>query len=191
MPDTPDSAKPAKRVTRKAKPRGVLSDRAARLAKPQDKPYKLTDGNGLYLLVNPSGSKLWRYKYRAAGKEKLMALGAYPAVALTDAREARDAATKKLAKALDPMAERKTAKHAQKAAQANSFQAVATVWWGQWSKGRSPQHALQVWRCFEANVFPHIGARPVADVQAPELCPDCRRTRRVAQCAVDADRKAR
>ena len=79
---------------RKAKPRGALTDTTVKQAKPADAPYKLADGNSLYLMVNTSGSKLWRWKYRAGGKEKLMALGIYPDVSLTEAREARDAARK-------------------------------------------------------------------------------------------------
>lgn len=92
----------AKATTRKAKPRGVLTDKAVSLAKPQDRAYKLTDGNGLYLMFNPTGSKLWRWKYRASRKEKLMALGSYPAVMLTQACKDRDAARQKLAQDLDP-----------------------------------------------------------------------------------------
>lgn len=159
----------AKATTRKAKPRGVLTDKAVSLAKPQDRAYKLTDGNGLYLMVNPTGSKLWRWKYRASGKEKLMALGSYPAVTLTQARKDRDAARQKLAQDLDPMTERKTAKQAKRMASEHSFKAVARLWWDGWKKARTEQHAGQVWRRFEANVFPHIGARPVAEIQAPEL----------------------
>ena len=75
--------------TRKAKQRGVLTDKAISQAKPLEKSHKLTAGNGLYLLVNPNGSKLLRWKHRADGKEKLMALGAYPDVSLTEARAGR------------------------------------------------------------------------------------------------------
>ncbi len=159
----------AVKATRIAKQRGVLTDKAIGHAKPQRTPYKLTDGNGLHLLVNPNGSKLWRARYRVDGKEKLMALGAYPAVPLTDARKARDAAKAQLAKALDPMAERKTAKHTQRVAAENSFQTIAALWWNHWKPTRSAQHAAQIWRRFEANVFPTIGARPITAIEAPEL----------------------
>jgi integrase len=164
-----ETAGSAKGAARNAKPRGVLSDRVASLAKAKDKPYKLADGNGLYLLVNSNGSKLWRWKYRAGGKEKLMALGAYPATTLAQARQSRDTARQKLALAIDPMAERKSTKQAQRVAAENSFQTVARLWWGQWCANRSEQHAAQVMRRFESNVFPHIGARPVSEIQAPEL----------------------
>jgi hypothetical protein len=79
-----------------------LTDTAIRSAKPKDKPYKIGDSQGLYLLVNPVGSKLWRVKYRLHGVERKLALGAYPNVSLADARGARDAARQQLARDVDP-----------------------------------------------------------------------------------------
>src|ERR1022692_273357 len=79
-----------------------LSDASARNAKPRTKPYKIADGEGLFLLVMPSGSKYWRLKYFIAGKEKLLALGVYPEISLTDARERRAQARKVLAAGKDP-----------------------------------------------------------------------------------------
>jgi integrase len=154
---------------RNSRPKGILTDKAANLSKPRDAAYKLTDGNGLYLLVNPTGSKLWRWKYRAAGKEKLMALGQYPDVSLLQARAARDAARKQLAADVDPMEQRKAESQARAKAAANSFEAVARLWWNSWKPARSEQHAAQVMRRFEADVFPRIGARPVSAIEAPEL----------------------
>ena len=122
-----DDQKDGAKMARKAKPRGALTDTSARQAKATEKAYKLTDGNGLYLMVNPNGSKLWRWKYRTGGKEKLMALGLFPDVSLTEARDARDSARKKLAKKIDPMVERKTLKRAQLVAAGNSFEAVARL----------------------------------------------------------------
>jgi len=90
----------------------ALTDTEIRRSKPGDKPYKLSDGGGLHLMVTPSGGKLWRWKYRFEGAEKLMALGRYPEITLADARERRDAARKQLAKGIDPMAERKAEKTA-------------------------------------------------------------------------------
>ena len=97
-----------------------LTDVAVKRTKPAGKPHKLTDGKGLYLLVNPNGSKLWRVKYRADGKEKLLALGAYPAVTLSEARTRRDEARKQLATEIDPMAQRKAIKTAKRIAASNS-----------------------------------------------------------------------
>ena len=146
-----------------------LTDTAVKKAKPGSKPIKLSDGKGLYLLVNPVGSKLWRCKYRVLGKEKVMSLGAYPEVSLAQARDCVAAARKKLATGIDPMVLRKADKVATRRAAENSFETVARLWWAHWKPARSDQHAGQVMRRFEANVFPHIGARPVAEIQAPEL----------------------
>jgi integrase len=146
-----------------------LTDTAVKKAKPGARPVKLSDSKGMYLLVNPTGSKLWRWKYRMLGKEKVMALGAYPDVSLAQAREAVDSARKVLAAGDDPMVKRKADKHASLTAAANSFESVARKWWAHWSPTRTEQHAGQVMRRFEANVFPYIGARPVSAIQAPEL----------------------
>ncbi len=99
-------------MPRKATP---LTDSAIKVAKPKDSPYKLTDGQGLYLEVTPNGSKLWRLKYRFDGKEKRLALGAYPAVSLQQARQRRTDARELLAQGADPSAEKKAAKQAQRA----------------------------------------------------------------------------
>ena len=146
-----------------------LTDTAVKRVKAAAKPIKLADGRGMYLLVNPGGSKLWRWKYRVLGKEKVMALGAYPDVSLAQARNGVDTARKLLAAGADPMAQRKADKVAHRAASEHSFESVARAWWAQWKGARSPRHADQVMRRFEANVFPCIGARPVTDVQAPDL----------------------
>jgi len=146
-----------------------LTDTAIKKARPGDKPVKLSDGKGMYLLVNPVGSKLWRWKYRVLGKEKVMSLGAYPDVSLAQARDGMAQARKTLAGGDDPMAIRKADKVATRTAAENSFETVARLWWAHWKPARSEQHAGQVMRRFEANVFPHIGARPVSEIQAPEL----------------------
>jgi len=146
-----------------------LTDTAIKKIKSGAKPVKLSDGKGMYLLVNPAGSKLWRWKYRVLGKEKVMSLGAYPDVSLAQAREGMEKARKVLAAGDDPMVVRKADKVATRTAAENSFETVARKWWAHWKPARSEQHAGQVMRRFEANVFPHIGARPVSEVQAPEL----------------------
>jgi len=146
-----------------------LTEIAVKKIKSSEKPFKLSDGRGLYLLVNPAGSKLWRWKYRVLGKEKVMPLGAYPDVSLAEAREGVDKARKMLAAHEDPMAVRKAEKVASRTAAENSFQTVAHLWWSHWKPARSVQHAGQVMRRFEVNVFPQIGTRPVSEIQVPEL----------------------
>jgi integrase len=133
-------------------------------AKPSKRPYKLTDGGGLCLLVAPSGSKLWRWRYRFDGKEKMMALGEYPVVTLKAARDFHYEARKTLAAGVDPMAERKAEADAkQKEIEARlrkeerSFENVARAWWAWWSIGKSPRHAETLMNRLEADVFPAIG----------------------------------
>ena len=87
-----------------------LTDTAIRTAKPKEKPYKMADGGGLYVLVNPGGGKLWRLKYRFEGKERLFAIGAYPAVSLKEARARAVTAKEMIARGIDPCAARKAAK---------------------------------------------------------------------------------
>ena len=146
-----------------------LTDTAIKKAKTGLSPTKLSDGKGMYLLVTESGSKLWRWKYRADGKEKVMALGSYPDVSLAQAREAMSAARKLLAAGSDPMAKRKAEKLAKQSAAENSFQTVALLWWDQWNNAKSPRHADDVHKRLKADVFPAIGKRPISDIQAPEL----------------------
>lgn len=146
-----------------------LTDTAIKKAKPGDKPVKLSDGKGLYLLVNPVGSKLWRWKYRFLGKEKVMSLGAYPDVSLAQARDGMGAARKLLASGTDPMAQRASDKMTKQASAENSFQSVALLWWDHWHGAKSARHADDVMRRLKADVFPAIGARPVSEIQAHEL----------------------
>lgn len=146
-----------------------LTDTEVKTAKPEAKARKLADGQGLFLLVTPTGSKLWRWKYRAAGKEKLMALGSYPDVTLKQAREARDLARKELSAGADPMATRKADKVARRLSAENTFASVARLWWSSWKAARSESHTIYVLRRLEADVFPVIGSRPVDQIEAPEL----------------------
>jgi integrase len=163
----PDS--PSKHTPRLSNRREQLTDKAVSLAKPRDKPYKLTDGNGLYLLINPSGSKLWRWKYRVSGKEKLMALGQYPVVSLRAARTRCNTERTKLADDIDPMVVRKAKVQAKKIAAENSFERIARAWFTGWHATKSPRHAEYVMRRLEADVFPAIGAKPIADIEPPQL----------------------
>ncbi|WP_397608846.1 Arm DNA-binding domain-containing protein [Silanimonas sp.] len=113
-----------------------LTDTAIRQAKPADKPKRLTDGGGLYLEVSPAGGKLWRLKYRMDRKEKRLAIGAYPAVSLKDARDRRDEAKRQLAAGIDPGAAKQAQKASRAEATANSLEAIAREWFakreGEW-----------------------------------------------------------
>jgi integrase len=189
MPTTSSALSNTTPSPRTIKAREALTDKAVSLAKPESKPYKLPDGNGLYLLVNPNGSKLWRWKYRVLGKEKLMALGAYPDVPLKAARKARYDAREKLAtSAIDPMEARKAAKHAQRAAVGNSFEAVARAWWQSWRGDKNPRHVAYTRKRLEADVFPIIGARPISEIEAPELVAMAKRI--AARGALDIAKRA-
>lgn len=154
----------------------ALTDIAIRGTKPSTRPYKIYDRDGLFLLVNPSGSKLWRWRYRFDGKEKLMALGEYPVVSLVKARERHFASRKMLAPGIDPMAERKAEiqtrqreTEQRKREAESSFQNVARKWWEWWSVGKSPRHADSVWRRLEADVFPAFGYKFIDHVSAADI----------------------
>lgn len=146
-----------------------LTDTTIRGSKPRDITYKLSDGRGLQLHVTPQGSKLWRWAYRFDGKQKLMSLGAYPDVSLAQARDKVDKARKLRAEAVDPMAQRKEQKIARRHAVESSFAAVAKLWYDGWKAARSESHTVYVWRRLEADIFPAVGGRPIAEIEAPEL----------------------
>src|SRR6266481_4808845 len=130
-----------------------LTDTALRSAKPREKPFKLFDGGGLYLLVNPAGGKWWRWKYRFGGKAKLLSFGVYPDVSLKEAREAE--------------------KQAQ--AGAESFEAIAREWHTKFSPGWVDSHGDRILRRLEKDIFPWIGKRPIVEIKAPELLAVLRR----------------
>ena len=117
-----------------------LTDIAVRKAKPGEKPYKLTDGHGLFLLVQPSGGKLWHYKYSFGAKEKLIALGPYPDVTLAAARERHQQARRLLDSGIDPMEQRKAKKAAEKTNIDGAFGNVAALWLEHWREGQTVRH---------------------------------------------------
>jgi len=149
-----------------------LSDTAIRSAKAKDKPYKLADGDGLYILITPTGSRLWRMKYRFGGTEKLLSLGKYPEVSLKEARERRGEARKMLTNGKDPGEVKKEQKAAIKAISANSFEAVAREWHGTWKIGKNEDHAKKVIARLERDVFPWIGKKPVSEISPPVVLND-------------------
>ncbi len=152
-----------------------LNDLIIRNAKPLEKAYKLSDEKGLFLLVNPNGSRYWRFKYYFAGKEKLLALGVYPEVKLADARSKRDQARKLLAEQIDPSFARKMSKQNLLLASENSFEAIACEWHVKFLPTWTEDHAKRIITRLENDIFPWLGKRPINEVTAPELLSALRR----------------
>ncbi|WP_321809177.1 MULTISPECIES: tyrosine-type recombinase/integrase [unclassified Burkholderia] len=146
-----------------------LTDIKIRQAKAGNKPTKLTDGNGLYLLVKPSGSKLWRYKYRIAGKENLFAIGEYPTVSLQDARAARDDARELVKKGLHPSHMRQEVLSARIDEGKATFRAVSDEWLEKKRKTWTERHFGEILRMLEADAYPFIGNRPMRSVTAHDV----------------------
>jgi integrase len=147
----------------------VLTDTYIRKLKPPAKDAKHWDERGLFLLATASGGKRWRFKYRFAGKEKLLAIGTYPDVSLVAAREARDDARRLLARDIDPSQHKKQTKRAQRVAAANSFELVAREWFENVKDKWAAVTYSDAVKRFEVYVFPDLGHRPIAEVAAPEL----------------------
>jgi integrase len=146
-----------------------LTDVKCRNVKGKTKPHKLSDGGGLHLLVNPDGAKYWCLAYRWHGKQRTLALGVYPAVGLMEARAARDDAKRSLAANIDPSIVKRERKRAAKVATGNTFEAIAREWHENWKDARIPYYAEQILRRLDADAFPAIGRRPIAELQPPEL----------------------
>ena len=146
-----------------------LSDAKVRNAKPQNKPYKIADFEGLYLLVTPTGSKCWRFKYRFAGKEKVLALGLYPDLSLSDARDRRGQARKALAAGNDPSDIKREARRMVLDKSENTFEKVAREWYEKQEHGWVESYATKMLARLESHVFPKLGRRPIADIKAPEV----------------------
>ena len=146
-----------------------LTDVKVRTIKPLPKPFKLADGGGLFLLVQPTGSRWWRYKYRYNGKEKLLALGSYPDVSLADARERHAQARKLLAAGNDPGEIKKEAKRNALIKADNNLEAIAREWHGQHQHEWAAHYAKDVIHRLETHIFPKLGSRPIADISATEI----------------------
>lgn len=153
----------------------ALSDPKVKKSKPEAKPYKLADGGGMYLEVMPTGSKYWRLKYRFGGKEKRLALGVYPAVSLADARGRRDNARKLLANDVDPGVVKQAEKKQSKIAHANSFELIAREWHTLNAPRWTANHACDVLRSLEKEVFPIFGSSPISTIDAPTVLDAIRR----------------
>ena len=151
-----------------------LSDMKIQKAKSKDKNVTLFDGGGLFLMVTPTGGKLWRFKYRYDGKQKLLAFGTYPEISLLDARKRRDEARSQLAHGIDPGAVRKAQKQANTEA-TETFEIIAREWHERFKSNWTTEYASKIMSRLEGDVFPYIGARPIKEIKAPELLTVLRR----------------
>jgi integrase len=143
----------------------ALTDSSIRSAKPRQKQYKLYDEDGLYLLITPTGGRLWRFKFQFDGVEKGISLGKYPDVSLKLARDRRDDARRKVADGVNPSAVRQ----AEKTAHANDFRSVAEEWLSKVKKNMEPKTHKRIEDRFKKWVYGHIGRRPITKVVALDL----------------------
>lgn len=148
-----------------------LSAIGVRNAQPRATPYKLADAGGLYLLVNPGASKLWRFDYSFDGRRKTLALGAFPEKGLADAREERDEAKRRLRAGADPSAERKGRRGsgATPVVDHRSLRSVATRWFAARKGAWVPSYSSRVWSRIEGDILPALGSRPVGEIQPEKL----------------------
>ncbi|MEK2483546.1 integrase arm-type DNA-binding domain-containing protein [Providencia stuartii] len=144
-----------------------LTDVKVRTAKPGDKPVKLSDGDGMHLLVHPNGSKYWRLQYRFDGKQKMLALGVYPEVSLADARQRREDARKLIAGGIDP-SQHKKAEQEKQEDEARTFEAVAREWHAG-NKKWSELHSARILRGLESELFPSIGHIQITHLKTKDL----------------------
>lgn len=146
-----------------------LTDMAIKKAKPREKVYSLGDGNGLSLIVEPNGSKGWRFRYQFNGKSKMISLGIYPVITLNEAREKRDDARRLVANGTDPAEARKEERNKASGQSENTFKKITLEWFNgrkdRWSEG----YRDDMMEAFENDVFPYIGDRPIAEVKPLEL----------------------
>lgn len=146
-----------------------LTDIKCKSAKPLEKPWKMSDGGGMYLEIMPNGSKYWRMKYRFHGKEKRLALGVYPETSLAEARDKRDKARKQLQDGIDPSFQKQEDKRFARLNSSQTFEAVAREWHehskARWSEG----YATELMNRLERDIFPEIGTRPIADLTPPHI----------------------
>ena len=163
----------------------ALSEIQIKKAKAAERPYKLADGEGLFLLVQKNGSKLWRLKYRYHGKEKLLSFGAYPEVGIAAARELKRAAKGVLAEGRDPMVH----KPGRDFEEAKTFRAIATMWHENRASSLNPAHAKRVWSRMEQDVLPVLGELMMHEITPPEVLKVIRKIEE--RGALDISRRAK
>src|SRR3989338_348459 len=142
-----------------------LTDIEIKKEKAKDKPYRMTDGGGMCLLVHPNGGKYWRLAYRFGGKQKTLALGVFPDISLADARDRREQARKLLANDADPGAVKQAQKTAKVEATSNSFDTIARELHKIKSPMWTPGHAKQWMVYMEKYALPVIGDRPITEIE--------------------------
>lgn len=156
------------------------------VAKPKIKPYKMADGEGLYLEVTPSGKKYWRLKYRLHGREKRISIGAYPSVSIADARKAKDELKKEINDGIDPVLKRLQAAQTQALSQQLDFKSMAMEWYGKQVLLWKPKHAEIIKHRFEKYIFPSLGNFPLADIK-PLMMLNC--LQKIEKTAPDLSRR--
>jgi len=146
-----------------------LTDTKVRSLKGKEKQYKVADGRGLFLVISPTGSKYWRFRYRFVDREKSLAIGIYPDVSLAEARDKAHEARKMLANDIDPGADKQNKKRERRLAAANTFETIAREWFQKNSAKWVDSHGGRVMNRLEKDVFPYVGSRPITELSAPEL----------------------
>lgn len=146
-----------------------LNDRQIKNAKPAEKPFKLNDGKGLYLYINTSGGKLWRFDFSYNGKRKTLSIGKYPTISLVEARQAAENARRLLVSGQDPSEAKQQEKRERQAAALNTFEAIARRWHSDNLIRWKENHAARVLRYFETDVFPVIGEMPIQEIRVSDI----------------------
>lgn len=146
-----------------------LTDNKIKSLKPRDKQYKISDGKNLFLLVTPNGAKYWRYKYIFNGREKVLAIGVYPNISLSKAREERNLAKQQLANGNDPSFIKQTHYKNKKQAIQNSFENIAREWHNKFLSKWTDKHAITIISRLEKNIFPWIGNKPISEITSMEV----------------------
>ena len=146
-----------------------LNDRQIKNAKPAEKPFKLNDGKGLYLYINTSGGKLWRFDFSYNGKRKTLSIGKYPTVSLVEARQAAENARRLLVSGQDPSEAKQQEKRERQAAALNTFESIARRWHTDNLHRWKENHAARVLRYFETDVFPAIGAMSIQEIRVSDI----------------------
>lgn len=151
----------------------MLTDTLIKNTKPKEKPLKLSDGGGMFLLVNPNGCRGWRFSYRFEGKQKQISFGVYPEVSLKEARDHREKARKMLRDGINPSQAKKAQKES--ASGADTFETIAREWFQKFSSSWSPSHGERILRRLERDIFPWLGKKPIKEILAPDLLAVLRR----------------